>query len=549
MYSLLVVDDERLVVDSLAETIPWSSADIGEVYKAYSAGQALQIMKTQSVDIVLTDIRMPEMSGLELIESIRSLNKRTKCIVHTGYSDFNYARQAMSSQVMEYLLKPASDEEIVAAVRRMAEKLGEEWAQVISLQRASAALREHEPLLRANLLHDLIKGKRMRQSDMSPMLDQLKLPFRDGDVVSMMIVRLEEDFSNHDVQSLSLFEYAISNIAEETMEEHFHIWGGKDAYDYLVFLVKLNERMEAQLKGQGQEYEKNAQLLLEQTAVKFQSNVRSFLKGKISLVLSPKGVFPHDVGELYQQGVASIRRNVGNDEEVFLTISGEPQNAQIQSMQALYEPPTIMQLMEMGKREQTIQKLLAITHELEERWRDSYEHLMEVFYSLSAAFVYAVHKNGKTLEGLLQDDYEPLFSRKPFLSVKQLREWALQVADKLFDDLSSSMLDNKTGIIKQIQNYVSIHLATDVSLQTIADHIHLHPVYLSKIFKSETGENLSEYVIRLKMEKAAYLLKHTDDRIYEICSKIGYQNPPHFIKVFKRTFGVTPQEYRDARHD
>ncbi|CAI6048899.1 response regulator [Cohnella sp. JJ-181] len=546
MYNLLVVDDERLVADTLAETIAWSSAGIGHIHKAYSAMQALQILNMYSIDVVLTDIRMPEMSGLELIEKIRSFNKRTKCIVHTGYADFDYVRQAMSSQVVEYLLKPASDEEVFTAVRRMTEQLTAEWSQITSLQRASATLREHTPLLRAKLMDDLMKGKGFKDENLLYRLDMLQLPFRKGDEVWMIVVRREEDFASLDIESYALFEYAINNIAEETIGEHFDLWIGEDAYDYLVFMVKPSKRKEAQRQALGQQSDAGTQTLLEHMSVQFQENVSKFLQGKISLVLSQKGQFPDDVMNLYQNGVASIRRVVGNDQEIFLSLSGTPQDAPVRSLKVLYEQPTLMQLLDTGKQEPAINKIKAVMEELEGRWKDSHEHLMEVFFSVSAAFLYAAHKNGTRLDELLQEDYEPFVSRKPFLSIKQLRDWALQVTNTFFEDLNRHTKDNKAVIISQIQDYIKSYLAEDVTLQTISKHIHLHPVYLSQIFKSETGENVSNYVTRLKMEKAAYLLKHTTDRIYEISSQVGYMNPPHFIKVFKRTFGVTPQEFRDA---
>lgn len=546
MYQLLIVDDEHLVVDSLAETIIWEEIGIEQVYRAYSGKEALQVINTHVIDIIITDIRMPELSGLELIETIREANPRLKCIVHSGYADFHYAKQAMSSQVTEYLIKPASDEEIIQAVVRMKEVLTAEWTELLTQKKVYAALKEQAPLLRANLLNDLIKGKRFGSEELQSKLEMLHIPMQEEDSIAIAVLRLEDGFSKFDSSSLALFEYAIFNIAEETFGAHFDLVAGKDSYDYLVLLIKMKASKAEKLAAYP---DSEAQLsrLLEQTMLKLQENVRTFLKGKISVVISSWGIFATDVSSLYQACVTTIRRSVGNDQDMFMTTGDNlTAGSSMRAINSLYETPTMMQILDMGQRDMTLSKLEAITSELESQGLDSHEQLTEVFFQLGAAFAYAAHKNGKLLEELLGAAYEPFVSHKPFLSVKQLKEWALQVIELFYEDMNQSMATAKNSSIQQIQRYINANLAEDVTLQKIADHIHMHPVYLSKIFKTETGENISEYIIRLKMEKAAYLLKQTDDRIYQICSKIGYQNPPYFIKLFKKYFGMTPQEYRDA---
>jgi two-component system, response regulator YesN len=546
MYSLLIVDDERLVVETLAETIPWSSIQIKDVYTANSAEEALKIMNTHSIDIVLTDIRMPEINGLELIEKIRSFNKRTKCVIYSGYSNFEYAQQAMTSSVVEYLLKPASDEEIIQSVEKVTNILDEEWKQIVSTQRAMSTLMKHSPLLRSTFLLNIINGKKMSQFELDNHIKLLELPFKSLDKCSLIVVRLEEDFAQLDWESLSLFELAINNIAEETMNEHFSVLYCKDSYDYLVYLVKLNDQKATQLSELDSSSDKTAMNLLEQTALKLQENVGKFLKKNISMIVSKWGVFPTNVAAIYQECISSIRLNVGNDKGIFLTLDMKKETQTIESLQSLYETPTLMQLLDMGNREATMKKISEVMQELEKDWKSSQEHFLEAFLHISAAFTYAIHKNGKNLDEILGDKYEHLIGRKSLLSVNQLRDWSNQIALKLFEELDTKIENSKANLIIKAQRFINVHLSEDVTLQAVADHVFLHPAYLSSIFKAETGENLRDYVIRLKMEKATYLLKHTNYRIYQICDQIGYQNPPYFIKIFKKFYGVTPQEYRDS---
>ncbi|MFD2611330.1 response regulator [Paenibacillus gansuensis] len=545
MYQLLIVDDERKVADSLAELLPWEELNISQVYRAYSGQEAFQLIAAHSIEIVLTDIRMPGISGLELIEKIREINKKTKCILHSGYSDFEYAKQAMAYQVTEYLLKPASDEEIMEAVGRMIELLCQEAAALYSVTSLTAAIREQIPVMRAQLLQDVLMGKSWSNEELASRLELTQLSFRPADPAAVLVIRLEESFSSSDLKSMYLFEYAVINIAEETFGEHFELLAGRDQYDYLVLVVKLSDSKLAEFAELGMSSSAST-TLLEKTALTLQENVTTYLKRHISIVMSTWGSFPGRLPGLYEESISTIRRNIGNDRDIFLKISDDDAPKPMKSLRNLYETPTLNQLLDMGQREQTVRKIGAVVAELEEQWSGSHEHMQEVFLHLGAAFTYAAHQNGKQLEGIIGTDYELFYTRKPFLSVRQLKDWAVRVADKLFEDLNKEQVDSKSNTIVQIQHFINDRLSEDVTLQAIADHVKMHPAYLSKLFKTRTGENLSDYIIRLKMEKAAMLLKQTDDRIYQICTKLGYQNPPYLIKLFKKYYGVTPQEYRDG---
>lgn len=125
-----------------------------------------------------------------------------------------------------------------------------------------------------------------------------------------------------------------------------------------------------------------------------------------------------------------------------------------------------------------------------------------------------------------------------------LRKWAYTALDLLQSYMDNEMKSARETTVMKIQSFVQKHLVEDVSLQAIADAMFMHPVHVSRIYKLETGENLSDYVLRLKMEKAVALLTNSSLKNYEIAMQLGYQNPNYFIKVFKKYYALTPQEFR-----
>ncbi|TLS53813.1 helix-turn-helix domain-containing protein [Paenibacillus antri] len=144
-----------------------------------------------------------------------------------------------------------------------------------------------------------------------------------------------------------------------------------------------------------------------------------------------------------------------------------------------------------------------------------------------------------------ETDYEMLLDANQFQTIRQLEDWSYRVYGRLKQEMDKEAGNTRATIVDQVHRYIELHMEEDVSVQTLADHVYLNPSYLSRVYKSETGESISDYLYRFRMEKAAYMLKNTQERIYEITARLGYQNPQYFIKVFKRYFGITPQEYRD----
>ncbi|NOU69748.1 response regulator [Paenibacillus sp. LMG 31461] len=535
MIQLLIVDDEAHVVDRLHATIDWTSLGIEQIFKAYSGKEALELLEQFSIDIVITDIQMPGITGLELIAEINDRWQKTKCILLSGYSDFNYAKEAILQGTEDYLLKPVTEKDLLATVGRVMDKLQKEWQEVISTQRLTYTFKENLPLLRGNLLNDLLQGRKLSEQSLQEKMHMLELPdFHEQTCVCMMI-RLESDFLDYDMGRLSLMEYAISNMVEELFAEKFDSWSTKDAHDYLVFIMKRKPGTT----------EKEDPAWLERTAAVLQSAVNNYLKGKISILLSSWGKFPGDITTLYNSSLSAFRKRIGSEHELLMVLGEDSAQTALSALQKLYEPPTLNHLLEAARWEDTEEKLSLIFDEMEAKFSESQEHLLEVYFSVASAFAYIAHKNGRPLHQLIGGDYEKMTEGIPFRSVNQLREWSIRSLHRMMEDMDQERKDSRATLINDIRSFIDLHLASDVSLQSIADHVYLHPVYVSKIYKLETGDNLSDYVNRVRMDKASYLLKNGHDKIYEIATQLGYQRPHSFNHAFKKHYGMTPQEYRD----
>ncbi|ASA20316.1 response regulator [Paenibacillus donghaensis] len=549
MFQVLIVDDEESVVEGVAATLPCPRLGIEAIHKAFSASEALATLAKHPVDLLITDIRMPGMSGLELMTRVQEISRTTKCILLTGYADFDYAKQAISGGALNYLLKPVDDEELITAVEQALEAKRQEWQGVVSRERTERTLQENLPLLRRNLLLELTQRKRLPPEVLEGRMQTLGLPFAHGDFIASLMVRLEEPFIQYDDYNLLLMEYAVTNIAEEVLQEHYTVWSCRDAHGYLVFALKpLHKQWTPEAAGDPAAasalQRPQATEILERLAGVIQNFIQATMKGNISVFGGAWGEFPAHLADMYEEGMLAFRRHIGGG---FLLI--QPQEdalaRPIQAMYHLYEPPVLTDLLEAGRWDDFRSKIGRILAELAERFVGSGQHALEAYWAIAGALAYIAHKSGYGLFDLVTGDRN-LLAFDSFHSIGQMQARILELVDLVQAELEGETRHAHHVMIRRIHSYIEQHLHNDVSLQAIAQEVFLHPVYVSQLYKNVMGESLSDYVLRQRMEKAAFQIKHSRKKVYEVAELVGYQHVPYFIRVFKKYYGMPPQEYRDA---
>lgn len=533
MLNLLIVDDEPSVVDTLAFTIDWDQIEIDTVYRAYSANEALQLMSLHSVDIIIADIYMPGMSGIELIEQVHKHHKHVKSVLLSGHAEFQYAKQAMAYKVFDYLLKPASDEEIIAVIGRLVQEVKGEWQEVVSHGRVVNTLKESLPVLKDKLLNELLIMKNPKESIIQ-LLELYEVPFRMGDSMNIMLIRLEESFAEYSERDIHLLEYAIMNIACEVFSDSFELWSCRDANDYLVIIARGKNASAGEIAGEDAKR-------FESLALQLQRNIGLYLNRVVSVVVSRCGTFPVDIHPLYSHLIHQVRSRLGNETGCF--IPGDIPDAELEfhPVHLLHETPTFHHLLDSHQWEAFSMKLDHVLNTLKQQSNLSEEHVQEAYMVIVSAYYHYAHKHNRLLSEVVGGAN---ILDRTVRSVHQLSEWAVYVLDKIKTNALVEQRSSKEKLIWKVKDYIAKNLGT-TSLQSIADAVYLHPVYLSRLYKAETGQGLSDYIHAQRMEKAAHLLKQDSIRIYEISERLGFKNAAYFSKVFRAEFGMTPQEYRD----
>ncbi|MEF2244786.1 response regulator [Paenibacillus sp. IITD108] len=553
MARLLIVDDEQPIADGLAEIVAsWNIPHLESVSKVYNADEAIKLMRNTSINILLTDIQMPGMNGLELIRHVADTQEGVKCILLSGYSEFEYARQAIQLHAIEYLLKPVKMNALKEVLKRTAAQWHEEQADSISRQKTVSTLKEHLPTIRERFLFDILYGIRFSKEQYETKLEELELPFGFGSSARLMLIRMEEQFSRYNPHDLGLMEYALYNIVSEVLEWRFHLWHTKDDYGYHVYVLSPYQKRVLEAYGQrstlaAEQSGKSCKQTLEELGETIRQHVQQFLKGDVSILCSQSALFPQELSSMYETTSAALLQTVGSEKRAGYVQAGNNNGSGgIQTLSMLHEPPSLIHLMQHGNWSGAKEKLLHIFDELDSKWGDSQEHLLEAYHSIYQAYLFIAHKNGRLLAELCGSSLIKTFHANRFLSVQQLKEWSMHTLEQLTDHFAVEETDNKSAIIRKAQSFIQQNLSVDISLQRIAEHVYLHPSSLSKIYRMETGQSITEYIFQVRMNSAEQLLQQTRGKVQDIAVACGYQSTPYFIKVFREYSGMTPQEYRNT---
>ncbi|CAM3647599.1 helix-turn-helix domain-containing protein [Cohnella lubricantis] len=534
MYKVMLADDDYPVIELLSDRIDWEGLGF-ELIGAHEDGegawkQAQQVMP----DLLVTDIGMPKMDGLELTARMKERKPNLRTVILSCHDEFQYARQAMRLNVQEYLLKDALDpEDLVPLLQRFKASMDEERQTSWEQSRLKVLVNETQELRKEKFFRHFIDQPILSSEQWLHEAREFGLLFEGEACLSAIgfidrYRRLKQRFSSDET-----LRFAVGNVIEEVLSgmalrglhigydarRSFFLFSHKpgiktNIYDEAERCLKTIRDMLHKVLGVHMSFIVGERLSASPVSLKAQllellnSETQRFYLGEGGIV-KRRAAKPR-VGELfahYDQASAELREMlVGRTPKE----AGEAANAWISRIrQEGYAPEEV--------KDWTLKLLLDLKLKLH-----------------SLHFIGA----GDTADTL----HKEIFGID---SLNELRDWLmehLQVA--LQPEGTARTAAGKRADVKEACRYVSLHLNRRISLEEVAEHLHLNASYFSRLFKKETGITFIEYVTRMKMERAKELLDQTLHSVGEICEQLGYDNQSYFIKTFKAHAGVTPMEYR-----
>ncbi len=521
--NLLIVDDEPLAVRSVINAIDWERLGIEHVYSASSAKQAKALFTEHRIDIMLCDIEMPQESGLELLTWVRQHFPATASLFLTCHADFKFAKEAIKLGSLDYLLKPIPPDELEAAILKA---IGQ-WKTELELKRHSESWIKHHPLFIERFWMDVLS--RTIPSTPEAVLAAARernIGIPDGLRLSPIRIQVRRWHKKLNQRDEKIMEYALANALQECSREL------GDSYGIIAaesgFLIALLAGLHL---GKG-----GIRTILQA----YIDNCRRFFYCDLSVYVG-EATAVHELPVMVSLLEAMQRDNVASENQVLFL--DEPEKGQADVF--LPDMKLWLFMLREGAKEKLLEDVNAYFGKLQ-AVAGLKSLTLHQFYQDFVQIVYAVLvEKGVQAHRLFQDHVSLELSQHAAASIKNMQEWAIHLIGKALGYVEEIQAGD--SIVGKVKAYIISHLHEELNRENIASPFYLHPDYINRLFKKETGHSMTEFLLNERMRAAEEWLVKTERSVTDIALNVGYSNTSHFAKSFKKQYGANPNEYRQSR--
>ncbi|QAY65262.1 response regulator [Paenibacillus protaetiae] len=548
MFRLLVVDDETIIADGLSEILQNTAALELDVYKAYSGLEAVKLFDRTRFDIVLTDIRMPEMDGLQLLEQIRKRWPECKVIFLTGFNEFSYVYSAIQYEGVSYLLKTEGYDKIISKVEAAVAEIETGLKAESLLQKAQEQLAAMQGLLQNDYVLRVLKEQLDREEINQAQLNELSIPLRADKPVLIMLGRTAASSKPYSEKSKQL--YTIRLIAEQYLASHVSMTAAVNENRDIVWLIQPRAEEEAESFERALTFVKGSVELV-------QAACRESAGETVSFVLDDSpAAWPH-IAERFATLNMLMNYRIGHGCGMLLLDKQLMDSGLQPSGTAKEQPPHMLRQsrlamladqLEHGQREAFYRNLHESAQSLQ-RITGMHDMQAQQFYYSVGLIYFSYMNRWQLVEPLAaQISMHKLMQPGEHGSWNSAFEYLEHVGEVLFNMQNQEEERRANAVITIIQKHIQDHLHNpdELSLVRLAELVYFNPSYLSRLFKQMTGVNLSEYITSCRMQKAKRLLEQPDIKIQDVAERVGYGTATNFTRSFRKLLHMTPQEYRTS---
>lgn len=519
-YKVFFVEDEIVTREGIRDNVDWEGNGFVFCGDAPDGEMALPLLKTAHPDVLITDIKMPFMDGLELCKIVRECMQDIKIVILSGHDEFEYAQQAIQLGVKEYLLKPVTPQDLHHVLQRMATQLDQEAKEREDLQRLHEQVRENRNALKEQLLLKLAIGA----VTPTEAIEQGKALGIDLIARYYQVVIIRAEFADRSDQ----FDYGeyqqVQQLVSQVVEPNPDVFLLRKGWEELVLIMK----------GNTPEFmEEERDLILER--IKQEAETTRY-----------RLIF----------GVGELKKRIADIYQSFVEAWASTQDSAYQGMPDGHPAVDKAELLKVDRS--AIENFLrsAVKEDfsaffdshirpLGEAAIKSYLIKNYIFLDIVLAAAKFVGELGGDIEQVVPvlNSIETVLAN--IQTGEQLREQTRQILFSVLDFRDSQNITQHWRLIQQAKEYIDQHyMDADLSLEEVAAQVNLSPSHFSVVFSQETCQTYTEYLTRLRIKKAKELLRMTSLRSTDICFQVGYSDPHYFSHVFGKHTGFSPKQFR-----
>lgn len=547
MFRLLIIDDERYIVESLAELFS-SQQDLElDILMAYYGDEALNILENTKVDIVFLDIKMPGISGIDVARQITVNWPNCKIIFFTGYASFDYIYEIKNIKNATFLLKTEDNDTIISVLKQSIAELKKQYEYQQLTSQAEQVQMRLTYLLHADILRDFLNGKTLLE--LRKIIDRNKESFHFDLTLPIHLLYLKTKWDPNGDGKVNFYQQIISLTAYfyHNLNERYRIsLVDMDADTFMLFIQPiagiqpmmnmshntyirecLNDCISSSLPAQ------NCHLLVlnceqeiswHQIGKTFDFYHQYYNNLLLSSFPQYDSVITCRIGDIRPDSSESVFPPISVPQSLFSNLVNSLRTGNLQEIFAV-----LQQLQETLVHIGSMHHLAAIS---------LYQRVSNIYID----FIIQYHLTEKI--ALLTGLYK-LYNLGQFQSWEDLISYYKELSVLLLQTIAKEESDSRKRTIAQVENFIKNNLHRSLSLNEIANAVNYNRTYLSRLFVKTTGENLSQYILRLKMEKAEHYLTHSNESIQSIAEKLGFDTSQYFSMVFKKYTGLSPRDFRN----
>lgn len=516
-YKVFLVEDEIVTREGIRDNVNWESSGFQLCGEAPDGEIALSLLETARPDVLITDIRMPFMDGLQLSRIVRERMPGVKIVILSGHDEFEYAQAAIKLGVAEYLLKPVSVQDLYTVLRRVAAQIEREQKEQADLRRLQAQIEESRTALRESLFLKLVMGTisaaEAIEQGQTLGIDLIARWY----LVALVQVRNNEILPQR--EQCNRIQQIVTTVAGNNPD---------------VFLLKKNlTETVLILKGHVREYlQEEAIYLVAQIEQRAQEAGCSPTLG----LGAPK---PH-LRDLYHSFVEALSVIQSQDHGEAISSAGADRSELLKVDKAAVD-----NYLRYGVKEDVDAFFATLVHPLTSTTQQSPLIRNYLLMNIVVAAVQFVHDLGGDIAQIVPN----LAAIEEMLTVTrtidEIREPARKILLSALAFRDSHLNEPYAAMMREVKQYLARHYANpNLSLQEVASQINLSPSHFSMVFGQEAGTTFKSYLTEIRIHKAKDLLRTTTLRPSEISLQVGYNDPHYFSTVFRKHTGLTPTEFR-----
>lgn len=537
MYRVMIVDDEILARVGIKSLISWNEHGFELVGESDNGRRAFELAKELLPDIVITDIKMPVMDGIELMRALQTYGMNAKFIVLSSYDDFQYVKEAMKLGAVDYILKlQLEPEELLKVLKNACNKIENEEDEKKKSIYLEKQIKDNKPILKEKFLKDLISGSIVDETCIVESFRAYEINLLQKNMMCM-VIRIE-NMETHDNYIKDDDIYMVRSPIVDIIEEIISNYGKGIAWysgSYMFTVIWSAGNAE----GTG---------VLHCPIDRMAKNIQDFLKDSMNLTISIGISDVHDkysdISRSYKEALEAISRSfkypVGSIVKYVDIKNISPANDNIPLEAELNELENSIKacnLYAIQKAFDSLEKKIIGSNNVSKKFINGICHIVIFIVNVF------IQDNNIAPDEIWGSNENPYNQVERLKVLNDFLDWIQKLCNNIIIILKQDK-DSKTIILKAKQ-FINKHYCEDISLEKAAEHLGLSASYFSRLFSKETGESFIDYVIRLRVGLAKELLKTTKYKVYEVSEMVGYDNPHYFSRIFKKVTGVSPAEYKD----